>query len=318
MTAHRHRHKGAGSARAAGRPNAFASRARRWRMRAARRPPSTITEAVAPKRKRAPGGITTVREGPLARPGANTQYATSPRQPAAQKRPASTPGRALAARKPQGRGDCRSRARASQGPLPAPHGSKGPLPTGPGARIRARGRKAQRLRLLSPSTRTRAAHRLRAPPPRPWPRAETSSRAGIPHPRLPGPRPLATAQRASFRLAPRSQRGRGLAPPGGRVRASGRKAQRLRLPSPPLAHASGTPASKHHHRGRGPEAETGPGRHHHGPGGSPGSAGRFLAPRASRKHIQQCGRMRQNPSTSTGFPRFLDSGQGGGPPLPVR
>ncbi len=78
--------------RGAGRPNGNVSRICPVHTRAAQPPPSTPLDAVAPKRKRARGGITEVREGPLARAGANAPYATSPRQPAARRRPASTPG----------------------------------------------------------------------------------------------------------------------------------------------------------------------------------------------------------------------------------
>ncbi len=87
-------------------------------------------------------------------------------------------GYALAARRRPGRGDRRSRARASQGDPPGPTRIEQTLPHRPGGsdpRRRPEGRTPQPP---EPIQRARERHEgLRALPPRPGPRAETSPRA---------------------------------------------------------------------------------------------------------------------------------------------
>ncbi len=70
--------------------------------------------------------------------------------------------------------------------------------------------------------------------------------SGPPHP---GPLPTVEGEGARARS------------PGARIRASGRKAKRRRLPSSPVVHASGTRVSERQHRGRDRKRRRAPGRH---------------------------------------------------------
>ncbi len=130
------------------------------------------------------------------------------------------PGHANAARKPQGRGDRRSRARASQG---GPHGlgcsqesaihpARGSDPQ------KAAGRPSAFASRAHPRARERHAG-FRAPPPRPWPRSGNGPPGGIPEAREAPLARVLTGERY---------------PPGPGLGSakSGRKAKRLRLPSP--------------------------------------------------------------------------------------
>ncbi len=157
-----------------------------------------------PKRTRAPGGITRLREGPLARAGANTQYATSPRQPAAGRPPAST----------LGSGPCRPETpRPRRPPEPRPRLAGGPPGHGRSpwfvhpARGLGSAQAAGRSDAVVSRSHRRARERhesLRAPPPRPWPQAKTSHSCELTPPRPP-PGPL---------LCEAEGRGPGRVPPG--------------------------------------------------------------------------------------------------------